>query len=408
ESGKKTALMKLLLKIGITRHMTLYLLSSKGEIISTRKPPNEVVEVRDDLMNNQLSDGIFKSGNLIVSHEILSSSGTRYRLAAITEHPLSHFLQFPWAGLTFRLVLAVFFSGLICYLLSLYLTKPLRTLGEAAHSIAKGKFNTRVGHFRGHNKDEIAQLSDEFDQMAEQIEQLVTSKERLLQDISHELRSPLARLQIALELARNKAKHLADNELNRMEMECARLNALIGEILEFARMDKSTTELHLSEVNMLELLEEIIRDANFESGEHNYRVQLGKTTPCTLLIDERLIHRAIENILRNALHYTPENKHIVVSLELSPSNKEIYIDIKDQGPGVPEDQLEKIFTPFYRVDLSREKKTGGFGLGLAIAASAVELHQGKITAFNHPDGGLLVRITLLSMHFFASMSKNLQ
>ncbi len=394
ESGEQAALLKWLNKIGISRHMTLYLLSSTGDIIGTEAAPENVKQIAENLLKDQLSEGILKSGKLIVSHEILSTSGKFYRLVAVSEKPLSHFVGIPWAGLALRLILATFISGLICYLLSLYLTQPLRSLGMAAKSIATGKLSTRVGHLRGHHKDEIAQLSDEFDRMAEQLEHLVSSKERLLQDISHELRSPLARLQIAIELGHNKSKHLADAEFKRMELECVRLNYLISEILDFARLDKSTTDMHLNLVDVPTLLQEIIKDANYECGIESPRVYASTIEPCILSIDQRLIHRAIENVVRNALHYSPITEQVQVSLHYDENKEHVYIDISDKGPGVPQEQLEKIFNPFYRVDTSREKKTGGYGLGLAIAFRAIQLHEGAISAQNNAHGGLLVRIIL--------------
>jgi two-component system sensor histidine kinase CpxA len=394
ESGERAALLKWLNKIGISRHMTLYLLSSTGEIIGTEAPPDNVKKVAENLLKDQLSEGILKSGKLIVSHEILSTSGKFYRLAAVSEKPISHFVGIPWAGLAIRLIFAVFISGLICYLLSLYLTQPLRSLRMAAKSIATGNLNTRVGQLRGHHKDEIAELRDEFDRMAEQLEAMVNSKERLLQDISHELRSPLARLQIAIELGRNKTQNMAEPEFKRMELECSRLNYLISEILDFARLDKSTTDLHLNPTDMPMLLQDVIKDANYESGINAHRVKAGTIEPGQLLIDQRLIHRAIENIVRNALHYSPSTEQVLVSLHYDATKEHVIIDISDKGPGVPQEQLEKIFNPFYRVDSSRAKKTGGYGLGLAIAFRAIQLHQGKIIAQNNNDGGLLVRIIL--------------
>jgi two-component system sensor histidine kinase CpxA len=339
---------------------------------------------------------MFKSGKLLIGHEILSTTGIYYRLTAINDSSIPYYVQIPWPGLIVRFLLAIAISALICYLLSSYLTKPLLILSMAAKSIATGKFNTRVGHFKGHTKDEIADLSDQFDRMAEQLETLVSSKERLLQDISHELRSPLARMNIAIELARNKTKNLANTELNRMELECSRLNALIGEILDFARLEKSTTSLELSTVDMTHLLQEIIHDANYENNSQIPRVRAHHLDACSVELDERLIHRAIENVLRNALHYSPNDQKVSVSLTYSQDHKLVYIDIKDNGPGVPKDQLEKIFNPFYKVDSSREKKTGGYGLGLAIAARAVQLHQGEISAVNSEEGGLLVRISLIA------------
>lgn len=394
ESGRQSALLKWLNQIGISRHMSIYLLTSTGEIIGAEKPPDNVKKVSENLIKDELSEGILKSGKLIVSHEILSTSGKYYRLAAVTEKPIPYFIQIPWGGLTIRLTLAIFISGLICYLLSMYLTQPLRYLGMAAQSIATGKLSTRVGHLPGHSKDEIAQLSNEFDRMAEQLETIVESKERLLRDISHELRSPLARLHIAIELARNKTNHLAHSELNRMELECSRLNALIGEILEFSRLDKSTAELRRTRVKISDMLNEIAEDANYEFSSPITRVKTNILYPCELLIDKKLIHRALENVIRNALHYSPANQKIMVTLHQSDDGKSIWIDIQDRGPGVPDEQLDKIFNPFYRVDLSREKTTGGFGLGLAIAARALQLHGGTITATNTEKGGLRVRLAL--------------
>lgn len=394
ESGQHAALKKWLKQTGDAKKIILYLLCSTGEIISNHVPPAEIKRIAADLANEQLDDGMLKFGNLIISHEILSTSGKAYRLAAVSEKPLSHFVIIPWAGLTIRLTIAIVISGLICYLLSLYLTQPLRSLGLAAKSIATGKLSTRVGHFKGHNRDEIAELSKEFDRMAEQLEMLIHSKERLLQDISHELRSPLARLHIAIELGRNKAAGLAEAEFTRMEMECLRLNCLIGEILEFARLDKSVDELNKTNVNLTELLTRISQDANFEFGLGAPCVLMSPAPAYHLLIDERLVHRAIENIVRNALRYSPAGEPVILTISHDEALSCLHIDIEDHGPGVPDSQLQTIFNPFYRVDPSREKKTGGYGLGLSIAEKAIHLHQGRIVASNRPQGGLLVRISL--------------
>jgi two-component system sensor histidine kinase CpxA len=394
ESGQGTSLMKWLKQIGLSHHMSIYLLTSTGEIIGANSPPPIVVKVARHLIRDQLSEGIFKSGKLIVSHEIISTSGKFYRLAAISDKPIAHFIEIPWTGLAIRLILAIFISGLVCYLLSLYLTQPLRSLRMAAKSIATGNLQTRVGHFRGHNKDEIAALSNEFDRMAEQLQSMVQDKERLLQDISHELRSPIARINIAIELAKNKAGDLAKLELDRMETETSRLNALIGEIMTFARLDQSTTELNTSLTDLPELIDEIIKDANYEFASKGITLVKGKTEPCQLTVDTRLLRRAIENIVRNALQYSESGQQVILSVYQKLAKNEVWIDIQDNGPGVPKNQLRNIFNPFYRVDSSRTKKTGGYGLGLSIAARAIILHQGKISARNSPEGGLLVRIRL--------------
>lgn len=156
---------------------------------------------------------------------------------------------------------------------------------------------------------------------------------------------------------------MADNEFARMEIETSRLNDLIGEILDFARLEKSTTELHLSQTNIADLLAQVISDANYEFSHNSIRIQAGIITPCELNIDQRLIHRAIENIVRNASHYSPPDEKVLISSSYNKNKDQVYIDINDKGPGVPEDQLEKIFNPFYRVDTSRTKKPVAMGLG---------------------------------------------
>ncbi|MBA3535316.1 MAG: HAMP domain-containing protein [Tatlockia sp.] len=390
ESGPQEAVQKWLAHMGASKQMTLYLLTNTGEIIGNQQPPDIVQQISANLAKDELDDGLLKFGNIIVSHEIVSISGKAYRLVAVSEKPLAHFVEIPWAGLTLRLLIAIIISGFICYLLSIYLTQPLRSLIQAARSIATGNLNTRVGYLKGHYRDEIAELSGEFDQMAEQLETIMNSKERLLQDISHELRSPLARMQIAIELGRNKTTQAAEPEFHRMETECLRLNTLIGEILEFARLDTSSSQLNKSLINLPDLVKQVVDDANFEEGKPV--VVFHPSPACELLLDGRLIHRAIENIIRNGLRYSVPNPKINVYLYWADSNTEIYIDIEDNGPGVPEDQLEKIFNPFYRVDPSREKKTGGYGLGLSIAQQAIKLHHGYIKAMNRKKGGLLVRV----------------
>jgi two-component system, OmpR family, sensor histidine kinase CpxA len=194
-------------------------------------------------------------------------------------------------------------------------------------------------------------------------------------------------LQIAIELGRKKATPTS-------EIECLRLNTLIKEILEYARLEKSATELNKKLIHLPVLLKQIIDDANFELGSIKPGVKLHNSLDCNLYLDERLIHRALENIIRNALSYSLPEAEVGIIVHSVESSKEIYIDVADNGPGVPEEQLNKIFNPFYRVDTSREKKTGGYGLGLSIAQQAIKLHNDAIQAMNRQSGGLLVRIIL--------------
>ncbi len=392
ESGKEYALNQWIQKAGKRKDMHFFLLSSKQGVLGDRNPPEEVTNIAKNLIDEELNHGLFKFNNLVISHEVITTSGTVYRLAAITNKPIYPLSQIPWGDLSLRVLLGVFISGLICYLFTYYLTQPLRLLSQAAKSIGRGELSTRVGQFKGHSRDEIAQLSHDFDRMAEQLEAIMHAKERLLSDISHELRSPLARLHIAIELARKKGTD--PSQFDRMEKECTRLNHLIGEILEYARLERSTDELHLQTINLTELLSQLVEDAKFEAQHRGIQITLDYDHKTLIEAEKRLLHRAIENILRNAILHSPDLGHIWLTLLHNPSDKTVHIDIIDQGPGVPAGQLAKLTDPFYRVDTSREKKKGGYGLGLSIAMEAVRLHHGQLDFANHSEFGLQVHITL--------------
>ena len=385
------ALKQWLQQISANNHMKLYLLTNDGSIISNLSTSPQVQHLSTQFSNGNLKAGILESESIIVSHQIPGKEDVSYRLAAISDKQLADYIAIPWVGLGFRLFFTIFISGLLCYLLSIYLTKPLRKLRYAAQQIASGKLNTRIGHIAGHSKDELAELGTEFDLMAEQIEVLLTTNKRLLQDISHELRSPLARLRMAIELGRKKTKQLAESEFARMESECIRLNELITEILESARVNQPTATYNPTRINLAAFIQQIIDDANFEFSSKAPRVITKEIQDISLFFDSVLLRRAIENILRNALAYSPENKPVEVSIK--KQHERIIIEIKDYGPGVPEEQLLNIFNPFYRVDTARTRKKGGYGLGLSIAQQAIACQGGKIEAMNHEEGGLTMQLS---------------
>lgn len=293
--------------------------------------------------------------------------------------------------LIFNILLTIIISGIICYLLSIYVTKPLRILSNAAERLGKGNLNTRVGHFFGHKKDEINNLSNEFNHMAERLEKIIHSKQRLLQDVSHELRSPLARMHIALELLKQKNRDLEQPELKRIELEANRINDLIAEIIAFVRMEQPSDMLQIENINLTDLIKNIVNNANYEC-QNPKRVLFTHSKSVFIRADKRFIDRAIENIIRNALYYSPKDSIITVTLKQTIEN--VVISISDQGPGIPNEQLEEIFNPFYRVDTAREKTSGGYGLGLSIAKQAIALHHGTIKAKNLKHGGLVLSIYL--------------
>jgi two-component system, OmpR family, sensor kinase len=275
-------------------------------------------------------------------------------------------------------------------LLARYLTRPLRSLRRAAQRFAEGDLSVRVTPELRSADAEIAALGRDFDRMAARVEELVLAQHRLLQDVSHELNSPLARLRVALELARQKAGDAAAAPLDRIEREAERLTVLIGEILTLTRLE-NVQEPSMEEVDLAGLFDEVVRDADFEArGER--RVVVRRVEPVTLRGNEEILRRALDNLLRNAVRFAPEWTDIEVELERAGGWAELRV--RDHGPGVPEHALRDIFVPLYRVDPHRDRKTGGAGLGLAIAERAVKLHEGEISAENAAGGGLLVTARL--------------
>jgi two-component system sensor histidine kinase CpxA len=290
-----------------------------------------------------------------------------------------------------RLLSLIVISGLICYLLARSLTSPIRQLRTATQHFAAGDLTSRVDTST-YGGSEINQLGSDFNTMAEQIEDLIVSQQRLQRDISHELRSPLARLNIALELARQRAGDTATAELNRIELESERLNEMIGQLLSLNQIDSQPIDT-TTQVDLATLVSRLVVDANFEAQHHQTKVTLEQ--PESLLIhgSEELLGRAIENIIRNAVHYSPEGG--TVTVQVKPQNdKSVMIRISDEGEGVPQQQLEKIFEPFFRVADARDRRSGGTGIGLAISQRSIKRHHGTLSARNRHDGGLEMIIAL--------------
>lgn len=321
----------------------------------------------------------------IVIIALVSSQVTQQSSGVDFEH-----YSFNRGNIIFRFSIAILIGGFICYLLSLYLLRPIRILQRAARKLGQGEFQTRVGALLGHRKDEIGELAHDFDEMATRLESLVLSKQQLLQDISHELRSPLARLSVALEIARDKSPSV-EKELTRIAYETDKLNELIRQILSLASLDASQNEITFEIVDIVKLVQSIVSDANYEIQHRVRPIRLNTPKTCEAEIYYPLLRSAIENIIRNALRYAPENQAIQVTV-LS-NDKDIQISIEDSGPGIPEEKLSQVFDAFFRVDDSRTERTGGFGLGLAIAKRAILLHHGTIYAENLPQSGLNVVLT---------------
>jgi two-component system sensor histidine kinase CpxA len=323
----------------------------------------------------------------------VAASGRRYTLVAFLP-PSGPLGPGGVQGLT--MLIGIISSGLVCYLLARYLTSPVVRLRAATQRLAAGDLSARAGGLSSRRRDEMAQLVRDFDTMAERLEAAVNAQSRLLNDISHELRSPLARLNVASALAHQRAGVEAYSALERIDLEAERLNELIGGLLTIARLDSGSDTRQKSPILVGEMIEDIAADADFEAQGRNCRVESVIKEDCEVMGAPTLLRSAIENVVRNAARYTQEGTCAEITLERSPENhqSEAVIRIVDSGPGVPEEALDKLFRPFYRIDDARGRQTGGVGLGLAITERAVRLHGGTVKASNRPEGGLQVEIRL--------------
>lgn len=277
-----------------------------------------------------------------------------------------------------------------------YTLAPVSTLSEATRRFAQGELDTRVSEDLGGRGDELAGLGRDFDDMAERIGTLLDNQRQLLTDISHELRSPLARLYVALGLVRRQSDAAATEALDRIEQETERLNELIGHLLTLTRLQDPETLGDRRPVDLVGLVRAVVDDADYEAREGGKSVHLDSVEACTTTGLEELLRRAIENVVRNAIRYAPVGSTIEASLAVAQENgsAEARIEVRDHGPGVPDEELAHLFQPFYRVDSARDRGRGGTGLGLSISQRAVRAHGGTIRASNPADGGLLVAIHL--------------
>jgi two-component system sensor histidine kinase CpxA len=332
---------------------------------------------------------------IFFAQQLIGPSGKNYTL--ITRMPAHHFLTGDHRFWTVNLIIILITAGGVCYWLAWYISSPISKLGMAARDLADGDLKVRVGAVLGRRHDEIAELGRDFDQMAERLEALIGSQKRLLRDISHEFRSPLARLTVALELARRGDNAQTTSALDRIGLEAERLNALIGKLLMLARLESGVEELDKEVVGMVELVEELTADADFEARGRDCGVQTVSAENCFVMGNRELLRSAVENVLRNAVRHTAEKSEVAVTLRCvhrAANSPWAVIEVLDKGPGVPESSLADLFSPFYRVGDARDRKQGGTGLGLAITERAVRLYGGRVWAKNASGGGLSVTIEL--------------
>jgi two-component system sensor histidine kinase CpxA len=353
--------------------------------------------------------------------QVKDAQGRKYAYLVRGSYP-SH-VYIPYREELPRLIISLIISVLVTFGITMLITRPIGSLREAARKLAAGDLRARVPWPKGKAKrksgDELWGLVYDFNEMADRMESLVDAQMLLLRDVSHELRSPLARLSVALELAREEAEPgvgeqtqpVMLEQLDRIERETGRLNSLIGQLLSLSHLESTTRLPDRMRVSLGDVVKELLPDMDYEAQRRNCGVsfangnsgskggeksELQSAAGTEVLGSPELLGRAVENVIRNAIAYTAEGTSVEIQLysEQRLGSRFAVLQVRDQGPGVPEAALKSIFRPFYRLDLSRQRSTGGYGVGLAITERAVRLHGGAVTARNAKEGGLIVEMRL--------------
>lgn len=402
-------------------------------------------EGRELLQRGHILKRMKKDRVRVGQEKIKLADGRVYQVLSVQRAPPRAILAANARGVELRLVVAALISALVSWLLAHYLAKPLGQLSRASKQLATGDLSARVGAPLGARKDEFGQLAMDLDEMAGRLEVSQQANRRLLRDVSHELRSPLARLRVALEIARNKdtngpVQSRVVSELDRIELESNRLEQLVDEVLSLLRESSGSLDLNLQNFDLMELLTDLVGTVNYEIPEGMPLIEFTAGSALLIDADRELLWRVFENLLRNALiHGSAKNANqtkisqtgagqanatqanvtqagatqagtntigtIVVEAKQLPGDQ-LQVCVRDTGPGIAEEHISRVFEPFYRVEESRNRGasnhsgsvSGGHGLGLAIAASAVRRHGGRIEASNAAQGGLEVKVVLPQRH----------
>lgn len=291
----------------------------------------------------------------------------------------------PERMLTWIIPTAVVISALFCWLFAKSIVRPIRHLQHTGRQLAEGDWQARTD-IKSFRRDEIGELAADFNLMAEQLSSMWLGQKRLLADISHELRSPLARMQMAIGLAHQQA--VDTPTLDRIEREAERMEALINQLLQLTRAEAGKPLM--KRIALRETMKELFQDAAFEASTNSKHFNSEEIPDITLRADTNQLNSAVENVLRNAIRYADTQ----VDATFTVTDEQLTLEISDDGPGLTPAECQEIFKPFYRPSASRERKSGGVGLGLAIAQAAVALHKGTIRARPGDSGGLVVTITV--------------
>ncbi len=385
EERGQTGLADLLNNLSLPHRSRFWLLDATGRELSGLPMPEHILR---DAAAADRKEGLYRSYEAnVLSWRITTARGSYLLIAELTPPPLSERIP---GDLLWTLKLGTIFSAIICLVIAHYLTKPIERMRDATHELARGNLDIRAGENLGNRHDEIAELVRDFDTMAGELRNQIQSERNLLSGVSHELRSPIARIRLALALARNAGGEEQAEMLNRIEQDTIQLDSMLEQILAVARLESGQQKPKFEQLTLNDIIDDVLHDAKFEAAATAAEITYRPGAEIKVNGDAGLLRSAIENVVRNAIFYSGKEGRIAVFL--FSSERDAIISIRDNGPGVPENALPLLFKPFYRVDDSRGTNTGGMGLGLAIVRNAVAVHGGSVSAKNVSPHGLEVEL----------------
>ena len=387
EQGGQPALDNFLNEISLKGRTTYWLLDAGGKPLTSRSYPSQLPKYAQQA---EQSGGFLRIDESYFAVSPVNTPQGQYLLVSeFVPPPLSERVP---GDILWTLKLGTIVSAILCLIIAHYLSKPIERLRNATNELARGNLDIRVSHYIGSRRDEIAELVRDFDSMADELRKLIQSERNLLSGVSHELRSPIARIRLALTLARGDDARERREMLDRIEQETIQLDSMLERILTVARLESGQHKPKLRDVSLRDIVDDVLNDARFEATALDVDIKFAGSPEVNLKGDPDLLRSAIENIVRNAIFYSGAGGQIEITLRRDDGNA--LLSVRDNGPGVPEESLPLLFKPFYRVDNSRGDSTGGMGLGLAIVRNAVLVHSGTVSANNVAPHGLEVVIHL--------------
>ena len=389
ESGSRRDTSELLTDLERFHGLRMYFIDKDGKDILGRQVPSIPPALRNsrEIAPNPSGNSQDSTSNRSLTIPMITKAGGRYQAVIIFSRPPGPPLDFLLKRLLAPVIVSIFLAGIVSAVAARYLVNPISKLQSAAQRLAGGEMDYRIGKALDSRRDEFTALGKDFDRMADQIGQLLASQRQLMLDLSHELRSPLARIKVALELARSQPDPA--ELIDRMDRDADRMDALIGELLLLARLESPTPPDNEHPLDLSELVSSIVEDARLESSGSGHYIRALISPGLTTVGDRELLSRAVENVLRNALKHTPGGGEI--EFEASRDRDGISIKVFDTGNGVSDELIDQLFKPFARGDGTR----AGIGLGLAITRAAIVRHGGTVVIKNRPSrAGLEVRLHL--------------